>query len=223
MATATDVVGQALTKRGRPYVWGAKGPEQFDCSGLTWWSCRQEGIELPHGAQNQRDYLRRAGLLIPVADALRQVSILFRIDEGPSNDHVAFSLGNGSTMEAHSKAKGCNIFSATVGRRWTHAALIPGTTATPEAPAAPVPGPVDLAAIAFLLSVAKKRIYRFGDVDPGVKFIQAGINNLDASRNLAVDGAFGPDTWKAIVDLQRWFGLNMDGIVGPQTWGILYP
>jgi cell wall-associated NlpC family hydrolase len=36
----------ALDKRGRPYVWGAKGPNSFDCSGLTGWAWRQAGIQL---------------------------------------------------------------------------------------------------------------------------------------------------------------------------------
>lgn len=36
----------ALGKRGRPYVWGAKGPNTFDCSGLTGWAWRQAGVAL---------------------------------------------------------------------------------------------------------------------------------------------------------------------------------
>ena len=36
----------ALTKLGRPYVWGAKGPSSFDCSGLTGWAWRQAGVQL---------------------------------------------------------------------------------------------------------------------------------------------------------------------------------
>lgn len=36
----------ALGKRGRPYVWGAKGPNVFDCSGLTQWAWRQAGVQL---------------------------------------------------------------------------------------------------------------------------------------------------------------------------------
>ncbi len=36
----------ALTKQGVAYVWGAKGPNVFDCSGLTQWSWRQVGVQL---------------------------------------------------------------------------------------------------------------------------------------------------------------------------------
>jgi hypothetical protein len=36
----------ALSKRGRPYVWGAKGPDKFDCSGLVQWAWSQAGVKL---------------------------------------------------------------------------------------------------------------------------------------------------------------------------------
>jgi cell wall-associated NlpC family hydrolase len=36
----------ALSKRGTPYVWGAKGPDRFDCSGLTKWAWAQAGVDL---------------------------------------------------------------------------------------------------------------------------------------------------------------------------------
>lgn len=29
---------KALTKKGAPYVWGARGPSSFDCSGLVQWA-----------------------------------------------------------------------------------------------------------------------------------------------------------------------------------------
>lgn len=37
----------ALSKVGSPYVYGAAGPNAFDCSGLVQWSYRQAGVELP--------------------------------------------------------------------------------------------------------------------------------------------------------------------------------
>ncbi|BBZ15061.1 hypothetical protein MBRA_52560 (plasmid) [Mycobacterium branderi] len=36
----------ALSRQGAPYVWGAKGPNRFDCSGLTEWAWRQAGVQL---------------------------------------------------------------------------------------------------------------------------------------------------------------------------------
>ena len=39
-------VAAALSRQGAPYVWGAKGPNRFDCSGLTQWAWRQAGVQL---------------------------------------------------------------------------------------------------------------------------------------------------------------------------------
>ncbi|BDT86227.1 C40 family peptidase [Nocardia cyriacigeorgica] len=43
----------AMSKIGSPYVYGAAGPNAFDCSGLVQWSYRQAGREVPRtsGAQ----------------------------------------------------------------------------------------------------------------------------------------------------------------------------
>ncbi|MFC8044365.1 C40 family peptidase [Nocardia sp. NPDC057353] len=43
----------ALSKVGAPYVYGAAGPNAFDCSGLVKWSYAEAGVELPRtsGAQ----------------------------------------------------------------------------------------------------------------------------------------------------------------------------
>jgi hypothetical protein len=44
-------VQAALTRVGSPYVWGAAGPNAFDCSGLVMWAYQQAGISLPHSSQ----------------------------------------------------------------------------------------------------------------------------------------------------------------------------
>jgi len=47
------VVQIALNQVGKPYIWGAKGPNAFDCSGLTEWSYAQIGITIPTGTVGQ--------------------------------------------------------------------------------------------------------------------------------------------------------------------------
>lgn len=41
-----EVVKVAITKLGAPYVWGAKGPKSFDCSGFVYWSINQVDPDL---------------------------------------------------------------------------------------------------------------------------------------------------------------------------------
>jgi cell wall-associated NlpC family hydrolase len=43
----------ARSRLGVPYVWGATGPDSFDCSGLTQWSYAHAGIALPRTAAEQ--------------------------------------------------------------------------------------------------------------------------------------------------------------------------
>ncbi|GLZ06364.1 hypothetical protein Acsp03_38300 [Actinomadura sp. NBRC 104412] len=50
---AAQALRLAMGKIGRPYVWGASGPNAFDCSGLIMWAYRQVGISLPHYTGSQ--------------------------------------------------------------------------------------------------------------------------------------------------------------------------
>lgn len=48
-----SVVDYARSRLGCPYVWGATGPNTFDCSGLTSWCYRQAGITIPRTSSGQ--------------------------------------------------------------------------------------------------------------------------------------------------------------------------
>ncbi|HTW19618.1 MAG TPA: NlpC/P60 family protein [Mycobacteriales bacterium] len=52
-ATAAAAIAAARSRIGDPYVWGATGPNSFDCSGLTQWSYHQAGINLPRTSREQ--------------------------------------------------------------------------------------------------------------------------------------------------------------------------
>jgi len=132
LATLDDFVTIALTQRGDPYEFGAeatfgdRNPPEFDCSELVQWAAVRCEVTFVDGAQNQRDACLRAGTIIEVKQGVRtRGALLFRIDPGPGNDHVAISLGNGKTIEARGESFGVNEFRA-AGRRWTHAGVIPG-------------------------------------------------------------------------------------------------
>jgi peptidoglycan DL-endopeptidase CwlO len=52
-AIAAAAIAAARSRLGVPYVWGATGPDSFDCSGLTQWSYAHAGITLPRTAAEQ--------------------------------------------------------------------------------------------------------------------------------------------------------------------------
>ena len=78
---AQDAVDLAVRLIGRPYVWGAEGPNSFDCSGLTQYVYQQVGLELPRRAIQQSKVgdatgrrLQRGDLLFFSTDARRSRS-----------------------------------------------------------------------------------------------------------------------------------------------------
>jgi len=56
--TAGEVISFACSQIGKPYVWGAAGPDAYDCSGLTKAAWAQVGVYLPHNAAQQRSAVR---------------------------------------------------------------------------------------------------------------------------------------------------------------------
>lgn len=41
------IVNTALSQEGKPYVWGNKGPNSFDCSGLCYYAYKANGVNIP--------------------------------------------------------------------------------------------------------------------------------------------------------------------------------
>jgi peptidoglycan DL-endopeptidase CwlO len=83
-------VRAALSRLGRPYVWGATGPDQFDCSGLTQWSYARAGIHLDRTTYQQL----YDGIPVPRSQ-VRPGDLVF-----PSTGHVQMAIGNNLVVEA---------------------------------------------------------------------------------------------------------------------------
>jgi hypothetical protein len=88
----------AASRVGAPYVWGATGPDSFDCSGLVQWSFAKIGIRMPRVSQEQFF----TGPHVPYKDARPGDLLFFHNDPtDPTNiDHVAIYIGNGQEIEA---------------------------------------------------------------------------------------------------------------------------
>lgn len=96
LPTANTIGAQALryalTRRGDPYVWGAAGPNAFDCSGLVLWAYAQVGISLPHYTGDQWNM----GIHVSRND-LQPGDLVFFY---PTIEHVGLYIGNGLMVDA---------------------------------------------------------------------------------------------------------------------------
>lgn len=91
---ASQVVAIARQQLDKPYVWGATGPNSFDCSGLVQYVYRQIGVNLPRTTY-QQEYQGTAVSL----NALQPGDLLFWGRYG-SAYHVAIYIGNGDFIQA---------------------------------------------------------------------------------------------------------------------------
>jgi cell wall-associated NlpC family hydrolase len=85
------VVGVAMSELGKPYVYGAEGPDSFDCSGLVAYAYAQMGVSLPHSSYamwNVGVYVSR--------DQLQPGDIVFFDGLG----HVGLYIGGGQFIQA---------------------------------------------------------------------------------------------------------------------------
>lgn len=92
VSTGQRILDAASTRVGSPYVWGATGPNSFDCSGLTSWAYKEAGISIPRTSQAQI----AGGTQVSKAD-LRPGDIV-AFYSGAS--HVGIYAGNGQVVHA---------------------------------------------------------------------------------------------------------------------------
>jgi cell wall-associated NlpC family hydrolase len=97
--TALVAIEAAQTQLGKPYMYGAAGPDSWDCSGLTQWAFAQAGVLIPRTAAGQY-------AAVPTKVALGEIApgdLLFwatNTADPTTIHHVAIYLGNGMMLAA---------------------------------------------------------------------------------------------------------------------------
>ncbi|MFC5853540.1 C40 family peptidase [Streptomyces chlorus] len=84
----------AASKQGAPYRWGATGPSRFDCSGLTLYSFKKAGKQLPRTAAQQYNKTRH------ISASNRKAGDLVFFHSGQNVYHVGIYAGRGKLWHA---------------------------------------------------------------------------------------------------------------------------
>ena len=91
-SVAQQAIAFARQQLGKPYVWGATGPDSFDCSGLTQAAYKAAGISLPRTTYDQVDVGTRVS-----EDNLQPGDLIFFYSDV---SHVGLYIGNGEMIHA---------------------------------------------------------------------------------------------------------------------------
>lgn len=89
---ASTAVSTALAQVGKPYVWGASGPDSFDCSGLTMYAWAAAGVSLPHSSAMQYSVTQHISF-----SQAQPGDLLFYYSP---ISHVAMYIGGGRMVDA---------------------------------------------------------------------------------------------------------------------------
>jgi peptidoglycan DL-endopeptidase CwlO len=118
-AELTAALQAAESRQGLPYVWGAAGPDEFDCSGLVQWSFAQAGVAMPRVAADQA----RTGPAVPVGDLEPGDLLFYHTDPTAPGyiSHVAIYIGNGWMVQAPEPGLDVQVVPANFGSQFAGA------------------------------------------------------------------------------------------------------
>lgn len=222
--TGEEILAEALTHQGEQYVFGARAPMAnrsyagpWDCAEFCSWCVMRLSGTL-YGVRPADDAIRAdaytgywaedatiIGNAVSVEDALRiPGACLLRKPRSSRVGHIAFSDGQGGTMEAHSTSRGVIAHTA-AGRRWDTGILVPGVQYFINEDEVPYTPPTRMLRLTAPLMRG-----------PRVLALQTALSERGFSFG-ALDGIFGPQTEAGVQAFQLAEGLVPDGEVGPET------
>lgn len=202
MAAVTAAMGEAMSKVGDWYQWDGKGPNTFDCSGLTTDAWAAAGYAIGAGTSGQ---LATGTFIVGIGANSPWPQIVWELLRGDlyfpgesAGEHVQLYDGEGWIIEAPStglkvrRVRQWSTYGYAVRR------IVPGD---PDAPLL-WPG--------YLL--------RTGVNHYGTGKWQARLNELLVGLELATDSVYGPKTADATARFQRIRGMAVTGMVDGPTW-----
>lgn len=187
--TTDAIIKYALAQVGKPYVWGATGPNGFDCSGLIVAAFESAGKSISRTTYTQ---VHQGKAVSPNVASLQPGDLVF-----PDAGHVQLYIGGGKVVEA--PRTGLNVRVKSVGGIWAARRLLePGSDASGVQASYPTGSTAVQAGLfdwsANLGGVFNKLVdayfwLRIGEIVGGLVLIVLGVLSLKQVQNAAVSAA----------------------------------
>lgn len=101
LADYQKVLKTAMSLLGKPYRYGAEGPDSFDCSGYVMYVFKTVGFDLPHLASDQANY----GMPVDKENLTPGDIVFFSYYEGKGIEHSGIYIGDNRFIHASSSKK----------------------------------------------------------------------------------------------------------------------
>lgn len=102
---ASRAVSIAKAQVGKPYLWGAEGPDAFDCSGLMTYAYQKAGLPVSRWTTSALNAGTALTSKVSLSSLLPGDMLLF----GSPVNHVGMYVGNGQMVSAPSSGKNVKI------------------------------------------------------------------------------------------------------------------
>lgn len=205
MTKAEQVVTIAKSLIGKPYVFGALGPDKFDCRGYVWYCFNQVGITISTvGATTQWNTTSHWAERGTTDNLPNLVCALYKKD-GNKMKHAGLHIGNGQIMHCTNANGSPGVTTDTIANKtWTHYAI-----------------PIGLYTDEEIKNAEKVNMMNFtmlkkGSTGGAVVELQKKLNELGYDCGTP-DGNFGSKTDNAVRKFQADYNLKVDGIAGSTT------
>ena len=97
-----EIIDDANSFIGYPYSYGSAGPKAFDCSGLTSYIFKQQGISLPRSSYDQGHY----GTYVEKSNLIPGDLVFFSNRSDRRINHVGVYIGNNEFIHAATSRRG---------------------------------------------------------------------------------------------------------------------
>lgn len=98
-SAAEQAIAYARAQIGKPYQWGATGPDSFDCSGLTMAAYASAGVNIPRTSRDQWNFGTHIGSMADLAPG-DLVFYANDLNDASTIHHVGLYIGDGLMIHA---------------------------------------------------------------------------------------------------------------------------